>query len=436
MLISAIGLLAGVALPLPPMLPFAFGILPLIWYHLFYLRPKAGDGISQPAVDSVYYFGFLITIGALGATALRLGLYGVEGSFANVAMQFGLGLLATGYAVWARIHLTASSALLDEANLEEAMNRYVERSRVLVSNVELASSNFQQYAETILASSEAFAKRVHDDTNAEIRHAAETFRSAISGLSEEGKIALHSLRAVVNDVTFGSEREELRKSVTAMTVTVTKLTKTLEELRTSSTAGASSVEQFAGGLAAVGSRANEAAQRLGELGDHEGILPKVLAALEESRRMFDELNLSVDVAGVSVTKFSDNVTASASIAADFKSQAGIAVQSMRDIDKVTKKVTALLESLASLEQQFNDLTATTGLSDSSLLGMTTKVDELKSVLENLNFALIDSTGGLKDSMQSISDELEGRLQRSIESMDLYARRVSEDPPLVQTQGVA
>lgn len=436
MLISAIGLLAGVALPLPPYLPFALGIAPLIWYHLGFLKRHAGEGISQPAVDSVYYFGFLITIGALGATALRLGLYGVEGSFASIAMQFGLGLLATGYAVWARIHLTASSKLLDEANLEEAMNRYVERSRELVTNVEMASDSFKAYAETVLNNTESFAKRVHADTASEIKSAAQLFRDSISGLSEEGKIALQSLRAIINDVTFGSEREELRRSVTAMTATVTTLTSSLEELKTSSQAGASVVGDFAGGLAAVNKGAGDAAQSLGELGDRNGILPKVVVALENSRTQFEQLNLAVDVAGASTTKFSDSITGTASVAGDFGANTKQAVQAMHKVAATLEKVVSFADSIANLEQRLQTLGNVSDKSDASLSGMIGKIDEVKNVLENLNVALIDSTGGLKDAMSAISDELEGRLQRSIAMVETHAERVVQVMPSPAMQGTA
>jgi hypothetical protein len=436
MLISGIGLLSGVAFTLPPIVPLTLGILPLFWYHLGYLRLHAGEGISQPAVDSVYYFGFLITIGALGATALRLGIYGVEGSFSNVAMQFGLGLFATGYAVWARIQLTASSTLLDEANLEEAMNRYVERSRELVANVEMASSSFRAYAETVMVSSQEFTRRVHEDTNTEIKQAAETFRDAILSMTEEGRLAVQALRAVVNDVTFGSEREELKRSVASMMKTVTKLTGTLEELRTSSLAGASSVGQFASDLASVGDRAQEAAGRLGELGDQNGVLTKILAAVQDCRIKFDELNLSVDVAGASVTRFSDNVSTSAATADEFGSQTSKAVSSMREIASVSAKVSGLLASLTSLEGQVRALSDTTGQSDTSLTGMALTVEDLRGVLGNLNGALIDSTGGLKDAMLSISDELEDRLRQSIVSIDQHTKRMSESVTVAVSQGTA
>jgi seryl-tRNA synthetase len=98
---------------------------------------------------------------------------------------------------------------------------------------------------------------------------------------------------------------------------------------------------------------------------------------------------------------------------------------MREIASVSAKVNTLLESLSNLERQFQELSGTTSESDTSLIGMTSKVEELKGVLANLNAALIDSTGGLKDAMLSISEELENRLRQSIENVDRHTRRMSE-----------
>jgi hypothetical protein len=54
---------------LPPWGSILFGICPLIWYHLGYLVPRARKGLTQAAIDSVYYFGFVLTLSALALSA-------------------------------------------------------------------------------------------------------------------------------------------------------------------------------------------------------------------------------------------------------------------------------------------------------------------------------------------------------------------------------
>lgn len=237
-------------------------------------------------------------------------------------------------------------------------------------------------------------------------------------------------------MTFGSEREELRRSVSSMTTTVTALTSSLEELKTSSQSGASVVGDFAGGLAAVSKGATDAAQGLGELGDRNGILPKVIAALQDSRTQFEQLNLSVDVAGASATKFSDSITSTASAAQAFGANSKQAVQSMHKVAATLEKIASLAASIESLEGRLQMLGSVSDTSDASLTGMVGKIEELKGVLENLNAALIDSTGGLKDAMSSISDELEERLRRSIRTVEAHVEHVNIVMPSSTAQGMA
>src|SRR5437762_2216975 len=71
-IVLSVGLLGAVTyvsasrdLKQPPWLAITFAIAPLAYYHLFYLARRARKGLSAAAIDSVYYFGFLVTVAAL-----------------------------------------------------------------------------------------------------------------------------------------------------------------------------------------------------------------------------------------------------------------------------------------------------------------------------------------------------------------------------------
>jgi len=278
--LSAAALALGVALPtIPPLAAFLGALAPLVWYHVVFLRPRAANGLSQPAIDSVYYYGFLVTIGALGATALDLSLYGIGEDFSSVAFQFGLGLLATGYAVFARVQLTASAKILDEDELRTLMGQQIARSRELLANVELASASFESYATTLLQRSQQFAEDAEARTRASIDAAVAAFSSGVAAMCEQAETALTDLRGVVNDVTFGTEREALRASVTAMAATVTELSGALDQLRASSSAGSTTAGELAGNLERVNTAAAAVGARLGPLGLEDGVVARLDGAL-------------------------------------------------------------------------------------------------------------------------------------------------------------
>ena len=110
-----------------------FPLLPLMFYHWNLNKIRL---LTSTEIDSVYYFGFLITIVTLVSTALSIGLSeGKNLSLPWILLQFGIGLVATGYALFARLHLLAKSATSAEVDVVNA-------SEKLVKNVEKVAKDF------------------------------------------------------------------------------------------------------------------------------------------------------------------------------------------------------------------------------------------------------------------------------------------------------
>ncbi|OYU37301.1 MAG: hypothetical protein CFE35_02775 [Novosphingobium sp. PASSN1] len=426
-------MLVGVWIPpsttyplVPLILPFLAGLAPLIWYHLGYLRPRAVEGTLGPAeIDSVYYFGFLVTVGALGCTALRLATRGINDNFTEVAFQFGLGLLATGYAVWARVQLTAASKTLSDAEIVDLMKRVVQDTRDLSDNVQLGSDRFSAFANSVVQQQEEFASRIQGSVQKNIEASVSDFREAMKGIAAEGQAALKDLRTAVNDVTFGSEREALRNSVLGMTDTVTALNITLQELKTSASAGSDSVGAFASGLGKVSDSAMSAHEALSELGGKEGSVPKLATAMEESRSALADFNLSASVSAASFTSVSDQASAVSQPLKDIKVQAAAAARAMTTMAELAPKFGALVEQMGALDQHLSSMANSANTGGRAVQSMGAQADELRTVLINLNQALIDSTGGFKDSMLALSEEIEGRLTRNLASIEQKTSQVEE-----------
>ena len=116
-------LIASHVLLYNPWMSLVAGCGPLVYYHLFYLTPRARKGLTQTAIDSVYYFGFLVTVAALGISAVTIASSGGTTDINTVVFQFGVGLFATGYAVIARMHLSSLSTMVDAASPEAILDR-------------------------------------------------------------------------------------------------------------------------------------------------------------------------------------------------------------------------------------------------------------------------------------------------------------------------
>jgi hypothetical protein len=395
MIASALALCAGLLLPIPHLVAFAAALAPLVYYHLGFLRPRASAGLSQPAIDSVYYYGFLITVGALGATALDLSLHGVGDDFTGVAFQFGLGLLATGYAVWARVHLVSIAKHMDEEQLRDLMARQIEKSQALLTSIELSIASFSSFAETLLSRTAEFQSRVEDQTRASIERATGEFEKGIGALTKQAEVALQDLRGIVNDVTFGAEREELRNGVVSMVGTVTDLTKSLSELSRSAAAGGASAETFAAGLAAVKSGAAGTADQLEKLSTDEGLVAKFGAALIAGNSSLSELTV---ISGQSATALKQVEASAAPMQGELKG-----------LEKALARTTEASQAATAVLGTLQKLGGDAGSVTKDLSDLKKSVTSLKSTIEDLNAGLIDSAGRLKDALADTSEVLENLL---------------------------
>lgn len=222
-------LCAATALHLPPWVGMLGGGAPLVYYHLGYLTRRASKGLSQTAIDSVYYFGFLVTVAALGVSAVSLAATGGKAPLTDIAFQFGLGLLATGYAVIARLHLTSIGTLVEEANPEAVLDKYVARSRELVTNVEMASEQFVTLSNNLMRKSEEVATASQAATQSVMLEMARLFDEQLRGTLASARDGLTEIRGLVRETSFVQEREALVRGVKDTLEAVTKLNGALDQ---------------------------------------------------------------------------------------------------------------------------------------------------------------------------------------------------------------
>lgn len=423
-LLSAVGMsLILVSSRIPPVIPFIFGLAPLFWYHLAYLRPRAKkDGLSQAAIDSVYYYGFLVTIAALGITAVQMSLRG-NPDFLTVAFQFGLGVLATGYAVGARLDLTAASRLIEEASPEEVMDRYVQRSRELVTNVELASSSFRTFAESLTREAVSFSARAQAETHASIKVAADAFGNEIASMAKGGTAAIVDLRAVVNDVTFGAEREEMRKSVRSIANTVTNLNKSMESLAVSTYTSAGSVSELATSLAGARDHAADFSSHLARLGGSDGAIAKIAAAVETSSATLEGASNTLSRTWDSLNGIAGQIEGTVEALAGMEELAADARAKVAALAGALAKVDGLSVEVHGAAASLGELGAQAAQSGAAAAALSQSVVNLQSTLAEVDSALAESASGLKQSMAAASTQIHETLETSTRSAALVASKL-------------
>jgi len=238
------------------------GLLPLMAYHASLMKARM---LSSTEIDSVYYFGFLVTIITLVSTAISIGLAAKKPDLNWVLLQFGLGLVATGYALFARLHLLAKStttAEIDVVNSTEKLAKNVEKVAREFDNasfqvkafVERTEQRLAQYEQQSIASlaavSEKFAKELataqiafqnglsksNELTLAKsartIGSATEKFSEAISSLIDE----ILRMQNEAEGISFSLASQRISVFSTEMEGSIRSITASVHESATASSA--------------------------------------------------------------------------------------------------------------------------------------------------------------------------------------------------------
>ncbi len=389
--------------------------MPLIYYHVFYLKPRAKKGLSQTAIDSVYYFGFLVTIAALGVSAVSLAVSGGKVPLDNIAFQFGLGLLATGYAVLARMHLTSISTWVDEATPEAVLDRYIQRSRELVTNVEMASTQFVELSNNLMTKSQEVAETARLTTEKSMLAVARQFDEELRGTLASARAGLTEIRGLVNEVSFVQEREALVRSIKMTLEAVTGVNKALGEFAQRSGEGARSSQAVASTSSALNDTLTTFHASLSKIAAEDGPLLGSAKSLGEAQaavtegtqsmgRIVDELGqMAGTVSGIGLTyknikaltlKANEQMEALANSAERLDDATQHITRSAdstkalaQGIEAASAALPALGNQAKALDKRFAELVATVAAVEQELGGLPRPVDEVLTLSADLTTAL-------------------------------------------------
>jgi hypothetical protein len=429
-LTSFVLLVAATALRLPTLVAMIGGGAPLVYYHLFYLTPRASKGLSQTAIDSVYYFGFLVTIAALGVSAVSLAVSGGKEPLTNVAFQFGLGLLATGYAVWARMHLNSITLAIDETSPEQVMDRYVQRSRELVLNVEMASTQFTELANSLMARSQEVADNARVATEKSMLDVARLFNEQLQNTFASAREGLAEVRGLVQETSFTQEREELARSVKMTVMAVNALNKNLQEFAARSEASAKSSQLFSASQMSLNAKLGEFQEKLDRLGEAQGELS---ATSEELLRAQSIVAEGTEQMGGLVVELSDMAGTVTGVGKTFKNmknmaevaheQLSVLVSSAEKLGAATAHIEksavasewlagglegaatalpALNERVAALDARLTSLVSSAQVVELTLKGLPASVESVDQLGGNLKEALQAVSKVVQDTSAQVS----------------------------------
>lgn len=192
-------------------------IVPLGVYHLYYLAFRHRNELDQSAVDSVYYLGFLITLGCVGTVALRLT---AQVEVATLLPQFALGLLATGYAVLARVHLQTLAPDTSDGDAAIAVDRAATSWREMSAAAQVALSTMTDLQNQTQDANRRTIETARDELMRTMREALREFRAAFADATTEAQRQLNDLRASALSADVIREKQALADLLRSSTGTI------------------------------------------------------------------------------------------------------------------------------------------------------------------------------------------------------------------------
>jgi hypothetical protein len=351
-----------------PWMTLGAGCLPLVWYHVFYLAPRSKNGLSQAAVDSVYYFGFLVTVAALGVSAITIASEGGATDINRVVLQFGVGLFATGYAVIARMHLSNATTAAAESP-EAILDKYVRRSIELVDNIETAVTRTAEFSSIVISRTNEVTENARSLAAKSMLDVARAFDNEMKSTLSLARDGIVEVRGLLADTSFAVEREELRRSIKSTIGASVQLNAALEGFAAKTREGTEASIQAA--RAAIG--LNHALQKvhgdMSLLSGEDGPLRGTVKSMTEAVEMITTGARAIGESFGQLRAFSDTV-----------GESGPAFQKLRTTSKkVHDQLTALETTTLRMDAALSGLASTTkatGKLVTELDGATRAIPEL------------------------------------------------------------
>lgn len=398
-----------------PHLPFFLGVaavIPLVVYHLAYLAPRA-PGLKPAEVDSVYYLGFLITVAALAAAALQIATAG-QTDVAPVLRKFAAGLLATGYAVIARLHLQSVARSEPLENPEQILDSYVSRSGLLLDNLEIAILRLGNLSEKAIAETERVVSTSQSLLDKRAKGTIEEVDRALRTCLEGAVESVGGMRLLITDPSFSAERQafasSLRDGIAASRALKTALEKLVDDV-------GSTGDSFDRGRAALDSLTGSSevlnaqlGKMLGEYGALASTASDMTSASEASQRAAE----SARIASAGVAELVAKLASSGAALGELELSAAGAGATVGELSTVYNRLSAAAEQLADVLKASENLASGLDRIGYQLPELVPKIQTIGQEFDALHRALT-----------STASSLEADVHRSKQAVGLLAEGLAE-----------
>ncbi len=354
-----------------PWIVIALGGAPLVAFHLLVLAPKGQQGLNAAEIDSVYYFGFLVTLGALGVGAMSVGANS-DGATSRILSHFGVGLAATGYAVIARLHLSSISLRGELESVEDALSKQMQSSQDLLNQMTLVVANAAQLSAGIQQARDELVRQATagwQDLNSKI----------VTSVTDQVGSLLTNVNALTNQTTASVVR--LSASMDGGLVRdIGALSSSLGEL-------SSATRGFASTLSQATQSAAKDEMALRTLSDTLEVVTANFKGLDSVSNAMESLTATTNTAASAVASTAAELTTSSQALANAASEIGLAPKAFRRLSSVVERVLEVMNTTSVVIERIREQSNELVLTGDRLVNLGTAANELDSKLRAASTAM-------------------------------------------------
>ena len=319
----------------------------LMFYHIFLYRLPY---LNKREVDSIYYLGFLITLSVLGFSAWDVA-NNIGVRVASVGSQFALGLLATGYGLWARITLQSK---IGEEGINDQASKYIENFGILNDRFNETVNLFSNLSEKIRESAE---KTSHEASDRVLNAITASIDPMVSNLKDQ----IAEVNMVIDSVNHESIKD-LSNEANSLNVSMASLGKALPSV-------SEALQTYSIQLASSTSSQNNFNEANEKLLLNFNALDQSIGTLQSSSSNVAKV-LNENFTNIDLTNFNEFINQLSDSTKTIKNISDQAMQLSASIQDMHQTIgTGIIDSKESLMLQAKDLQEATELLNGAMIGL-------------------------------------------------------------------
>jgi chromosome segregation ATPase len=374
---------------------YALGIVPIIIYHARLHIQQTKTALPQAAIDTVYYLGFLITIATLGCTVVSIGI-GKQAlkleSLSNLAAIFGLGLFATGYALFARIMLMMQSERIDSESLDDKVERYAIEAERALAMMQRSAIEFESFSQQLRTSNERASQEALASSQNVIRVLTEQAKTNIGSALDVTRETLTDFSAQLEHLTPTVEIENLSQTVRNLGARLRALDAVVQKASTSAETFNSTCLELSNATTSLYAPLSNLRVQLNDVSDIGNVLNESVGRVNLLNREVAGLEAHFHTLGATLTDSHSAIyAAQGSLTQSLQIQADLSRGVSEALDRTTTVTQTELETRQILNSQYQALAAKVSQFASSVgqqeSQLKDQVDNLGSHISGINQAL-------------------------------------------------